>query len=191
MSPITHLLASWIIAAKTTDNLRDTRLVTLAGVLPDIDGLGILVDMANGSLARNNPVYFDKYHHWLAHGLPGALVCALILACFAMRRWRVFWLVLLVFHVHLLCDLVGARGPGLKDFWPIFYLGPLSRSPMLMWKYQWALNAWPNRLLTAILLFCALWMGAKRGDTVVGVFNRRLDRIVVGVLQKWRLAMLK
>ncbi len=38
MSPETHLLASWIIAAKATDNPRDCRLVTLAGILPDADG---------------------------------------------------------------------------------------------------------------------------------------------------------
>ena len=36
MAPITHFLASWIIAAKTTDNPRDCRLVTLAGILPDL-----------------------------------------------------------------------------------------------------------------------------------------------------------
>src|SRR5664279_4663721 len=44
VSPETHLLASWIIAAKTTDNPRDCRLVTLAGILPDVDGLGLIVD---------------------------------------------------------------------------------------------------------------------------------------------------
>ena len=53
MSPETHLLASWIIAAKTTDNPRDCRLVTLAGILPDLDGLGLIVDLACApSLAR-------------------------------------------------------------------------------------------------------------------------------------------
>ena len=35
VSPETHLLASWIIAAKTTNNPRDCRLVTLAGILPE------------------------------------------------------------------------------------------------------------------------------------------------------------
>jgi inner membrane protein len=45
MSPETHLFASWIIATKTTRNLRDSRLVTLAGILPDADGLGLIVDM--------------------------------------------------------------------------------------------------------------------------------------------------
>ena len=47
MSPETHLFASWIIGARTTRNLRDCRLVALAGILPDADGLGLIVDMFN------------------------------------------------------------------------------------------------------------------------------------------------
>lgn len=72
MSPITHLLASWIVAAKTTSNRRDCRLVTFAGVLPDADGLGIVVDFINN--ARNHTEdfpYFLKYHHWYLHGILG------------------------------------------------------------------------------------------------------------------------
>ena len=42
MSPATHFFVSWVIAAKTTDNPRDCRLVTLAGILPDVDGLGLI-----------------------------------------------------------------------------------------------------------------------------------------------------
>ena len=72
MSPLTHLLASWIVAAKTTDNLRDRRLVTLAGVAPDLDGLGLLVDTAKGAFTTGKFYYYPEYHHWLTHGLPAA-----------------------------------------------------------------------------------------------------------------------
>ena len=64
MSPITHLLASWIIAAKTTNNPRDCRLVTLAGVLPDADGLGLVVDMFNNVVHHTEDFhYYQEYHH--------------------------------------------------------------------------------------------------------------------------------
>ena len=185
MAPITHLLASWIVAAKTTDNLRDRRLVTLAGVAPDLDGLGIILDIANGSFARGHLYYYPQYHHWLMHGLPAALVCSAVLAAFGRRRWHVFALAFIVFHLHLLCDLVGSRGPGADDFWPIFYFGPLSQHPMWIWKYQWGLDAWPNRLITVALFGWALWLAVKRGDSFVGVFSRRVDRVFVGVLRKW------
>ena len=35
MSPFTHFVGSWLIASATTDNPRDRKLVTLAGILPD------------------------------------------------------------------------------------------------------------------------------------------------------------
>src|SRR5271170_799787 len=101
MSPLTHLLASWIVAANTTDNLRDRRLGTLAGVVPDLDGLGIVLDVAKGSWANGPWYYYPTYHHWLAHGLPAALLCSAVLAAFGRRRWQVFGLAFIVFHLHL------------------------------------------------------------------------------------------
>src|SRR5438132_1297494 len=123
MSPITHFLASWIIAAKTTDNPRDARLVTLAGVIPDVDGLGLVGDIA---LGHKEMYLYQQYHHVLTHGLPAALAFSVLFACFGKSRWRVFFLSLLTFHLHLLCDLAGSRGPTPDDLWPIFYFGPIS-----------------------------------------------------------------
>ena len=192
MSPETHLLASWIIAAKTTDNARDCRLVTLAGILPDTDGLGLLVDAVNRLLGRGDSFYYySEYHHWLLHGLFGGILITGILACFARRGWQVALLALIVFHLHLLCDLVGSRGPSPSDLWPIYYLGPLSRHAMWLWHSQWRLDGWTNRVITVALFFWALWLASKREDSVVGVFNRRADRVFVGVLRQWRLALLQ
>lgn len=191
MAPVTHLLASWIIAAKTTDNPRDCRLVTLAGILPDADGLGLIVDLANQALGhKGTPFYwYQHYHHCLLHGLFGGVLIAVVLAGFARRHWRVALLALLVFHLHLLCDFVGSRGPTPEDLWPIFYFGPFDKDPMWIWKGQWRLDGWINRLLTVGLFLWALWLAAPIGHSVVGVFNRRLDGVVVGVLKKWREAL--
>jgi inner membrane protein len=188
MSPETHLLASWIIAAKTTNNPRDCRLVTLAGVLPDADGLGLLADAASRAIWHKATFFYLDYHHYLLHGAFGGVLIAALLTCFARQRWRVALLALLVFHLHLLCDFVGSRGPSPGDLWPILYLGPFSRSPMWVWKGQWRLDGWQNRYLTVALYFWALWLATERGDSVVGVFNRRADKIFVSTLHKWRAA---
>lgn len=185
MSPETHLLASWIIAAKTTDNPRDCRLVTLAGLLPDADGLGLIVDLARGWLGAKQTQLYAQYHHFLLHGALGGVLIAVLLACFAQRPWRVALLALLVFHLHLLCDFVGSRGPSPEDLWPIFYLGPFDKDPMWIWRGQWRLDSWFNRYLTVGLLFWALWLPVRLGYSVVGVFNRRADHAVVSVLRKW------
>jgi inner membrane protein len=214
MSPLTHLLASWIVAVKTTNNLRDERLVTLAGVAPDLDGLGIIIDIANGSLARGNAYYYPRYHHWLAHGLPAALVVSALLATFARgnshglagemgglkrgwrscaarlskfvrQRWRTFLLCFAVFHFHLFCDWIGSHGPGPGDYWYIFYLGPFRSHPMWVWQHQWPLDGWQNQVITFVLLFWSLWLAVQKGNSVVSVFSERADKRFVAVLRKW------
>jgi membrane-bound metal-dependent hydrolase YbcI (DUF457 family) len=186
MSPTTHWLASWIIAAKTTDNPRDCRLVTLAGILPDVDGLGLIADLFNSEFRHKETDCYQRYHHYWTHGILGALVITAILVCFARRRLRVAILCLLVYHLHLLCDLVGSRGPYPADKWPIFYLAPLSQHPMWIWKWQWPLFGWQNGVISLVLFAWALAIAVKRGDSFIGVFNRRADAIFVAMLRKWR-----
>jgi inner membrane protein len=189
MSPFTHLLASWVIAAKTTDNPRDCRLVTLAGILPDVDGLGLVVDIARIECGYSPTQLYARYHHYLLHGLFGAVLIAGLLACFARRRWRVALLALAVFH--LLCDLAGSRGPSPEDLWPIFYLGPFDHDPMWIWKGQWRLDGWQNKLICVVLFAWSLWLAARDGHSFVGTFNRRVDAVFVGVLRKWRAELLE
>jgi hypothetical protein len=128
VSPVTHLLASWVIAAKMTDNPRDCRLVTLAGILPDADGLGLVVDIASAGLGYKPTQFYAQYHHYYFHGAIAGVVMAAALGGLARRRWRVALLALLVFHLHLLCDLVGSRGPSPEDLWPSFISGRSTKS---------------------------------------------------------------
>ncbi len=112
----------------------------------------------------------------------------LLLTCFAKQRWRVALLSLALFHLHLLCDLVGSRGPSPEDLWPIFYFGPFDKDPMWIWKGQWRLDGWQNRIVCLVLFACSLRLAVTRGDSVVGVFNRRADAVFVGVLRGWWVA---
>jgi hypothetical protein len=186
MSPITHLFASWIVAAKTTDNLRDRRLVALSGLLPDVDGAGLLVDYARQALDRGDDFYFyQRYHHSLLHGVFGAVLIGLVLMCVARRPGRVFLLAVAVAHLHFLCDLVGSRGPTPLDIWPIHYLAPFSYEWTWRWSHQWALDAWPNRLIGVGLFAGCLFLAVRLGDSVVGVFNRRADAVFVQVIRRW------
>jgi inner membrane protein len=188
MFPEAHLVMSWVIAAKATDNARDCRLATLAGILPDADGAGIFVDMVSAHLGHKSTNYYQLYHHFLLHGAFGAVVISTAVACFARRRLRVALLALVLVHLHILCDFIGSRGPGSEDLWPIFYLGPFTKDPMWIWRGQLPLDAWPFRILTITLFLCALWMAVPRGYSFVGVFSQRLDQKFVPVLQKWHAA---
>jgi hypothetical protein len=56
---------------------------------------------------------------------------------------------------------------------------------MWTWKHQGPLDSWQNWVITMALLAWALCLAVKKGDSFVGVFNHRFDRIFVSVLQKW------
>ena len=186
MSPITHLLASWVVAVKTTKTPRDCRLVTLAGILPDADGLGLAADLVTRAFSNNPTSWYEQYHHFLLHGAFGAVLTSACLAAFARQKWCVALLCLVTFPLHLLCDLVGSRGPTLDDIWPIFYLGPFSKEPMWLWRGQWSLDSWQNKSFSVLLLLWVFWFANKHGRSVVQVFSAHADAVFVEVLRGWK-----
>src|SRR5260370_2889826 len=76
MSPVTHFLTGWILANSASLSRRERALVTLAGVVPDIDGLGIGADYLTRD-SRHPLEWFSTYHHSL-HNLPFAVVVAAV-----------------------------------------------------------------------------------------------------------------
>jgi inner membrane protein len=191
VSPITHFFGSWLVASATANNPRDRTLITLAGVAPDLDGLGILVDVAQSWISgtENTFHYYQYYHHYLLHGWPGAVLICGLLTFFARQHWRVLLMCLVTFHLHLLCDLVGSRGPTPSDLWPICYNEPLFHRPAWFWKYQWRLDGWQNRVITLGLFAAVFWRAEKIGHSCVEVFSQHADKVFVETLRKWRVQL--
>ncbi len=92
------------------------------------------------------------------------------------------FLVFISFHLHLLCDLIGARGPD-GDQWPIPYLKPFSSSIQLAWHGQWALNGWQNFAITGALLLATFWIARKYGSSPVELVSERWNRRFVTTLK--------
>jgi inner membrane protein len=182
VSPITHFFMGWAVAnAAPSLDKRERALVTWAGVVPDIDGLGIIADR----LTRNSthPLnWYAEYHHTLCHNLGFALLVGLMVAVLAKQRFKTAVLALLSFHLHLFADLAGARGPD-GDQWPIPYLLPFSKSAQWVWSGQWALNAWPNFLITAVLIVLAAILARQRGFSPLEMFSTRADAAFVRTLR--------
>lgn len=187
MSPLTHLVGSWLVAVVTTTNSRDRKLVTWAGVLPDADGLGAVADVVNSWTSGKECAfyYYQQYHHILLHGWPGAIAVSLVLTIFARQHWWVLLLCLLTFHLHLLCDLIGSRGPTVGDLWPICYSEPIFRLPIWFWKHQWRLDGCQNQTLFVVLLGLSLWVAVRKGYSFVEAVSARLDAVFVQLLRKW------
>lgn len=182
MSPITHFFMGWAVANSVpTLTKRERAMVTWASVIPDVDGLGIIAEKLTQNSAH--PLnWWSEYHHVLGHNLGFAFVVTIAAAIFAERRFLTALLVAISFHLHLLGDLVGARGPD-GDQWPIPYLLPFSNQWQLTWSGQWALNAWPNFLITGVLITFALVLARARGFSPMELFSRRIDQLIVTALR--------
>jgi inner membrane protein len=181
MSPVTHFLTGWVFANCARFDRWDRALVTLASVVPDIDGLGIVPEL----LTRNSShplLCFSFYHHSL-HTLAFALVIAAVSFALGHQRWKTGLLVFVSFHLHLLEDIAGSRGPD-GDQWPIPYLKPFSSRLDLTWHGQWALNAWPNVAITMALLLATLWLAWLRGFSPLEMVSEKADAIFIGALRQ-------
>jgi len=121
----------------------------------------------------------------LFHSAFGAALTAGLFALCARRKLRVAVLALITFHLHLVCDFVGSRGPSPGDLWPIIYFGPFLREPAWVWTGQWSLDAWQNKLFSVVLLVWIFQIAITKGVSVVGIFSQKADTIFVQVVQGW------
>ena len=183
MSPITHFLAGWAVAQVAPGLTRRERAaVAIAGVIPDADGLGLVADFFTRNAAYPTN-WWGEYHHVLGHGVAFCVLCCLAAFFIAQRKWLVVALVAASFHLHLLGDLVGARGPE-GEQWPIHYLGPFSERWQWVWSGQWALNAWPNFVVTGALLFLVFFWARARGHSPLEMLSLRADAAFVETLRR-------
>ena len=182
MSPVTHALIGWAVANATPLSRKERVLITLASVVPDLDALGMLVDFITRRAAH--PTYwYDAYHHVLGHNLAFALVVTALTLLVAERRTVTATLSFLSFHLHLVGDLLGSRGPDGYQ-WPIPYLAPFSDTWQLTWQGQWALNAWPNFLLTGSLLVLTFYLAWQRGHSPLEIVSQQADAAFVAALRR-------
>ena len=166
-----HLAISWLAGHKL-EHRRDRRLVAWAGVVPDLDALSLLWGVGA----------YSQYHHVLTHGLVAGLVTAGLWMAFGRQRWKVLALSLAVFHLHLLCDLVGSGVEG--EHWSISYLFPFSRKEILF-PWGWDLSSPQNAFVWLAAVAATAWIALRRGRTFGETFlTARADGAVAEVLRK-------
>jgi len=182
MSPVTHLLLGWTVAnADKSLSRKERAAVTLAGIAPDLDGLGLIIEiLTRGS--KHELLWWSNYHHTALHNLAFALLVSAVCFISTGRRWVVAALAFASFHIHLFGDLVGARGAD-NDHWPIPYLMPFSKAWQWSWDGQWELNAWPNFVITGALLVLCFYLAVKRGYSPLEMVSSRADQIFVKTLR--------
>jgi inner membrane protein len=161
-------------------NRRERTVISLAAVVPDVDGLGIIPELLTRH-SQHPLLWFSQYHHSL-HTLLFAVIIGVLAFFLSGRRWVPAAFAFFTFHVHLFEDLVGARGPD-GYVWPIPYLFPFSGRWTWVWDGQWKLNAWPNVAITVALLAVTIAIAIRRGVSPVEIFSPRADKSVVAALR--------
>lgn len=184
MIPPTHLLISWSIAVESTNNRRDRALVALAGVIPDIDGFGYPIENWLTINWDKPLLWYSTYHHTLCHNVGFAAILGGLTACITRGNWKTTLLVLLTFHLHLVCDVIGSRG--IDNYqWPVPYLLPFSDAWQWTWSGQWELSSWPNRIIGVTFFALTLWQAWDRGASPLELVSSKANSSFVGVLRKW------
>lgn len=184
MIPPTHFLASWVLANTAPLNKRDRMLVTVAGVIPDIDGFGYPIENWLTINWDQPLLWHQTYHHLLCHNFGFAVFVGAAVLWFSRGNWPTLIMSMLTFHLHLLCDVIGSREiDGYQ--WPIWYWLPFSKEPEWTWSGQWELSSWPNRLIGVALFLITLVLAWWRGFSPLEMFSQKGDVIFVATLRKW------
>ena len=166
MSPLIHAEVGWLVALPLPRR-RDRVLVTVAAVIPDVDGLSLLAGDAS----------YEQWHHRVAHGLCAALVVAVV-ALTVSRKPLAAILAVAAFHTHVAMDLAGS-GPG----WPILYFWPFADVEWLP-AWQWNLASWQNAAFGLTTTFLCLACALVVGRTPVELVSTRADARVVETIRR-------
>jgi hypothetical protein len=176
----THFFASWLLADAVSENDRERGMLTLSGVLPDIDVLPAALMAFTGSSQTITDVY-QKYHHVLAHNFTFAIILSAAVLLLTRGKYKAALWAFIIFHLHLLFDLLGSAGPD-GSIWALHYLYPFSPKP-LVFNGQWALNAWPNIVITLALMAFTIYQAKRKGYSPLVLISKKADRIFVETLR--------
>ena len=182
MSPTSHLLASWITGVSFRLTKRDVRIVSLVGLIPDLDGFGYFIDKINLYYGKSS-YFYSEYHHVILHGiLPALLISVFAMLLSKSKKFSIFFVSLFVYHLHLLCDLIGSGGSG-NNIWPIIYFYPFNKTELSI-SWQWLLNGWQNLTIAGILIIISIYLSSKIKHSPIGVVSIYLDKEMFNIFKK-------
>lgn len=161
MSPIVHGMIAWLVAVLFAKRINDRRFITVAGVVPDIDGIFIL--LSNSS--------YSEFHHTFGHSFVFGILVAVTVYALSTDRVKAFFGALTAFSLHLAADIVGTN-------WsvPIFY--PVSDFSMTA-----GLDHFQIFTIISVVFFVSLALIIilmfRKGISPIEFISERLDRYLV------------
>ncbi len=179
MAPQQHLVISWVLANLNYERKRDRVVAVLAGVLPDIDGLGAVVDYIN-----KDPYYYNylKWHRTFGHSIFTLLFIMVVTFLICGRRIRPVIVASSVWLTHMFFDLTGSAGPD-GSIWTLIPFWPLSEHE-ISFSWQWALNGWQNVAITAVFVIIMIIIATKKKRSLIEIFSSKFDSYAINVVEQ-------
>jgi membrane-bound metal-dependent hydrolase YbcI (DUF457 family) len=169
MSPLYHLQAGAFIANARKYNLRERRLIMLAALAPDLDGIFFF-----------SSDLWGRFHHTFSHNIFSMLLVSLVLALInRARRLELFAACAVSAILQIFIDVVT------NDLtWPQKFLRPLtdrqiSIGQLTDWKYLNSFQVyWVQGLLMAAILIGTVVLYKRTGRTFLELISSRLDKFL-------------
>ena len=177
MSPLTHWQVGALLANVRDYNLRERRLIMLAALAPDVDGVFIffMSPDKNGLCLGQGP-WFEALHHTFGHSVFYCLAVALGLALYNRgRRLELFLVCLFSSSLQLVLDIVTNDSTWEHPlFWPLAYRFRVG--DYIHWSYlNTFLASWMQYSLMAIIFAGIVVLYLKKGRTFLELISVRLD----------------
>jgi len=156
---LTHIGISWIAANLVPGSRKDRCLIVLAGLVLDLDGIGILWSQ-------------DAYvalHRAVGHCLLFGLLVVASAMVLADSPWKTGLLAAISFHLHLVLDVLGTGGPPIRYLWPFTDWG-------FAYRDHWVLSSWQNGVVMAATLLGVIWIAWRKGRTPRQILVGRAGR---------------
>jgi inner membrane protein len=161
--PASHILSGWCAANALPLGPRDRMLCMVAAIAADADALTRIA----GQRA------YEDYHHTLSHNALAGVVIAAALTAFSVRRIVAAFTYIVLFHLHLLMDLIGSG----RD-WDIRYFWPFSNRAFTT-SLAWDFDSWQNKLIGLALIALTFVIAWRWRRTPLEALMPSLDRQLV------------
>lgn len=178
MTPQSHLVISWVLSNLNCDKRKDRIVTTVCGVIPDIDGLGLIVVKIFGV---EKYYWLELLHHKVGHNIFGVIVIGLIAYCVCERRILPAIIAIIAYLTHIFCDLMGSAASD-GGIWPIYFFWPFSLHETTI-SWQWPLQDWKNVLITAIFIVTMIMITSNKKRSFLEMFSPRFDKHCIDVVE--------
>jgi len=147
-------------------NVSDRRLVVIAGVVLDIDGIFILF---------NNDLFY-KYHHTFGHSYIFGILIAITAGILAKDKKKVFFAALGAFTLHLIADIVGSN-------WAITPLYPITKYEITGSIYfsNFTIYNVINPVVFLLSILAIITIMYKKELSPLEFISEKLDKRMVGL----------